>query len=65
MNNTKVVLVELKNKMVAMNFFNSKEVYSQKYFDSMKKAQNYCKKYNYAIISKLPENIDYLSIYNN
>lgn len=41
-----------------LNFFNSKEVYSTKGFDTRKKAMNYAAKYGVEIFEKLPENID-------
>jgi hypothetical protein len=49
MNGTFAYVVELSNNMIVMNFYNSKEVYNQKYFDTLRKAQNYAKKYNVTI----------------
>jgi hypothetical protein len=40
-----------------LNFFNSKEVYSIKGFDTVRKANNYAKKYGYTIFEKLPEGV--------
>ena len=40
-----------------LNFFNSKEVYSIKGFDTVRKATNYAKKYGYTIYDKLPEGV--------
>jgi hypothetical protein len=37
------------NNMIALCFYNSKEIYSIKYFDTKRKAQNYAKKYNVQI----------------
>ena len=35
--------------MVFLNFFNSKEIYSVKGFDTVRKAKNYAKKYGYTV----------------
>ena len=43
--------------MVFLNFFNSKEIYSVKGFDTIRKATNYAKKYGYTIYEKLPEDV--------
>ena len=43
--------------MVFLNFFNSKEIYSVKGFDTVRKASNYAKKYGYTIYEKLPEGV--------
>jgi hypothetical protein len=40
--------------MVFLNFFNSKEIYSVKGFDTIRKANNYAKKYGYTIFDSLP-----------
>lgn len=40
------------NNMFSLNFFNSKEVYSIKFFDTKRKAMNYAKKYNVVIEEK-------------
>ncbi len=37
--------------------FNSKEIYSIKGFDTVRKAKNYAKKYGYAIFEKLPDGV--------
>ena len=42
---------------VFLNFFNSKSIYSIKGFDTKRKANNYAKKYGYAIFDKLPEGV--------
>lgn len=43
--------------MVFLNFFNSKEIYSVKGFDTVRKAINYAKKYGYTVYEKLPEGV--------
>lgn len=53
---TNVAITKLSN-MVFLNFFNSKEVYSVKGFDTERKAKNYAKKFNYNLVSSIPENI--------
>jgi hypothetical protein len=40
-----------------LDFFNSKEVYSVKGFDTVRKAKNYAKKYGYELFEKLPEGV--------
>ena len=40
-----------------LGFFNSKQIYSIKGFDSVRKAQNYAKKYGYTIFEKLPAGV--------
>jgi hypothetical protein len=40
-----------------LNFFNSKEIYSIKGFDTVRKANNYAKKYGYTIYSELPTGV--------
>jgi hypothetical protein len=59
---TTATIVELKNGYTFVNFFNSKEVYSRKGFDTKIKALNYVKKYNIIIVDFIPENIDCESI---
>jgi hypothetical protein len=44
--------------MVFLNFFNSTRVYSIKGFDTIRKANNYAKKYNYEIFETLPIEIE-------
>lgn len=43
--------------MTFLNFFNSKEIYSVKGFDTVRKATNYAKKYGYQIFDKLPSTV--------
>jgi hypothetical protein len=40
-----------------LNFFNSKEIYSIKGFSTVRKAQNYAKKYGYTLYDKLPDGV--------
>lgn len=43
--------------MTFLGFFNSKEIYSIKGFDTKRKAQNYANKFGYEIFYKLPDGI--------
>jgi hypothetical protein len=43
--------------MTFLNFFNSKEIYSVKGFDTVRKAKNYANKYGYTVYEKLPEEV--------
>jgi hypothetical protein len=43
--------------MSFLNFFNSKEVFSIKGFDTERKAKNYARKYGYTVFEKLPEGV--------
>lgn len=53
---TKVVISKVGN-MFFLDFFNSKEVYNVKGFDTLKKAKNYANKWNYQIFETLPEGV--------
>ena len=53
----KNALIYSVGNMVFLGFFNSKEIYSIKCFDTFRKAKNYAKKFNYQLFEKLPENI--------
>ena len=44
-------------QMTFLHFFNSKEIYSMKGFDTERKARNYAKKFGYQIFEKLPNDI--------
>jgi hypothetical protein len=52
----KVTITTIGNQAF-LNFFNSKEIYSIKGFDTVRKANNYAKKYGYAIFEKLPDGV--------
>lgn len=39
---------------IFLDFFNSKEVYAVKSFDTERKARNYAKKYGYVVYEELP-----------
>jgi hypothetical protein len=43
---------------VFLNFFNSKEIYSVKGFDTERKARNYAKKYGYQLFDVLPAGVN-------
>ena len=43
-----------------VSFFNSKEVYAVKIFDTKRKAENYAKKYGYTVFYSLPAEVDTL-----
>ena len=45
------------SNMCFLNFFNSKEVYSVKGFDTVRKAKNYATKYGYELFDKLPNGV--------
>ena len=45
------------SNMVFLNFFNSKEIYSIKGFDTYRKAKNYAIKYGYNLFDELPIDI--------
>ena len=40
-----------------LEFFNSKEIYSVKGFDTVRKATNYAKKWNITIFAELPQGV--------
>lgn len=40
-----------------LNFFNSKEIYSIKGFDTVRKANNYAKKWNIEVFATLPQGV--------
>lgn len=44
-----------------LNFFNSKEIYSVKRFDTMRKATNYANRWGYIIYTELPETVKYFT----
>lgn len=52
-----VTITKIAN-MAFLNFFNSKEVYSVKGFDTVRKAANYAKKYGYKIHETLPQGVN-------
>ena len=51
------VTITILSNVGFLNYFNSKEVYAIKGFDTERKARNYCKKYNVTIFETLPENV--------
>lgn len=58
----KAQITETKNGFTTLNFYNSKEVYSRKSFDTKRKALNYAKKYNIELTDSFPINTDTVSI---
>ena len=52
---------KLNSNMFTLNFYNSKEVYDIKYFDTLRKLNNYVKKYSVEVTNdnKAIEVIDY------
>ena len=58
----KAKITETKNGYTFLNFYNSKEVYSIKGFDTKRKALNYAKKYNIELADTLPLHTDTESI---
>ena len=53
----KKVFINKLGNMVFLNFFNSKEIYSVKGFDTERKARNFAKKFGYEVFEKLPAGI--------
>ena len=53
---TNAIVTKLSNRFF-LDFFNSKEVYSIKGFDTERKARNYANKYGINLHSELPEGI--------
>lgn len=45
------------NGYTFLNFFNSKDVYYVKGFDTKRKALNYAKKYSVTLFEKMPEHV--------
>lgn len=52
----KAVITTISNRCF-LNFFNSKEVYSVKGFDTVRKATNYAKKCGCTLFDSLPDGI--------
>ena len=48
---------------VLVSFYNETRIVSQKWFDTERKAINYCTKYKYEIC-QMSENIDYAEMFN-
>jgi hypothetical protein len=55
-NQMKAIITTVSN-MSFLEFFNSKEVYSVKRFDTVRKASNYAKKYSIELFEKLPDGV--------
>lgn len=45
----KAQINKLNESAIVVSLFNDKRVVNQKWFDTLKKAENFCKKYNYEI----------------
>lgn len=56
-NHMKAYTSEVSNGFTFLNFFNSKEVYSIKGFDTIRKAKNYAKKYGIELFDSMPNGI--------
>lgn len=52
----KAIITTVSN-MCFLNYFNSKEVYSIKGFDTVRKARNYAKKYSIEVFEQLPDGV--------
>lgn len=52
----KVTITTISNR-VFLNFFNSKEIYSIKGFDTLRKAKNFARKFGYEVFETLPQGI--------
>jgi hypothetical protein len=50
-----MVTITKQGDCIFLNFFNSKEVYSIKRFDTERKAKNYATKWGYELVEELPE----------
>ena len=48
---------------VKVSLFNEKRIVNQKWFDTERKALNFCKKYNYEVC-QMNEDIDYAEQFN-
>ena len=48
---------------VMVSLYNEKRIVSQKWFDTERKANNFCKKYKYEVCN-MTENVDYAEMYN-
>jgi len=48
---------------IMVSLYNEVRIISQKWFDTEKKANNYCKKYNYKICI-MPDDIDCVEMFN-
>ena len=59
----KAQINKVNENAIMVSLFNEIRVVSQKWFDTEKKANNYCKKYNYEICI-MPENVDYAEMFN-
>lgn len=59
MNQVTNVAIKKLGGMYFVDFFNSKEVYSTKGFDTERKAKNFCKKYGYKVHDRLPEGVEF------
>jgi len=56
-NNTQKAVAKQIGNMAFLDFFNSKEVYSIKGFDTLRKAKNYAAKWGYTLYDELPEGV--------
>ncbi len=58
----KTAFINTMGNQTFLDFFNSKEVYQVKGFDTERKARNYAKKWGYEVYETLPEGVgDYRS----
>jgi len=62
MTTSKAQIKTTANGYTFLKFYNSKEVYYIKGFDTERKAKNYAKKTGAELTNELPENIDIQSI---
>ena len=49
---------------VVVSIYNAKRIVNQRHFTTLRKAENFCKKYGYEI-EQMDESIDYSLIYTN
>jgi len=62
-NKKKAQINKINEAAVLVSLYNKKKIISQKWFDTEKKAENFCAKYKYKIC-KMNENIDYTEMFN-
>ena len=60
----KAQINKVNENAILVSLFNDKRIVEQKWFDTIRKANNYCLKYKYEVC-KMNDNVDYSEIYNN
>ena len=57
--NSKAYIKEHQSGFTVLNWFNSKEIYCTKGFDTKRKALNYAKKYGTEVVDTMPDGITF------